>query len=176
MHRGMLVAAAMVLGVTSEAEAAVFGPGENVPIVVNQVNQPDLYGSSPIEGAFTDIYFVAFNRDEPAVGSFRTTLTEVVGITDITIEFIEPLRLGGNPVIDRDPDILSFLLLGGFIGGDLGGEDPYVLKISGTAANGAFYTGTGLALQTPVPLALPMLGAALAGLASVGVTQAHRGA
>jgi len=175
--RAWVLAAAVAMGLATGAEAAVFGPGDDIPIFVNQVNQPDLYGSSPAEGAFTDAYNIAFNQAEPGDGSFRATLTEVVGITGLAIELILPFNLGGGPAIDHDPDPLSFLLLGGFLGGSFAFPNTvYQLRISGTASADALYAGTGLALPTPVPLALPMLGAALAGLATFKASRTYRGA
>jgi hypothetical protein len=170
MHKATLVAAAMAaIGVTSGAEAAVFSPGDNIRFEVLTPQVPDLYGSEPAPGAFTDTYNLIFEQDEPD-GSFRATLTSIVGISDLTIELLLPFNLGDRPAVDRDPDPLSFLLLGGFAGGSFINPDSvYRLRISGTAAAGASYAGTGLALPTPVPLALPMLGAALAGLAGLGM-------
>jgi len=168
--RALMLAAVVAMGLTTGAEAAVFGPGGNVPMIVNQVNQPDLYGSSPGPGTFTDVYNMAFNQDELGDGRFSATLTQVVGISDLSIELILPFTLGGGPAIDLDPDPFVFLLGGGFLKGSFAFPDTvYQLKISGTASSGAFYTGTGFAWPTPLPAALPLLGAALAGLAAVGL-------
>jgi len=169
MHAWVLAAAA-VIGLATGAEAALFGPGDNIRFEVSTPQRPDLYGASPSEGAFTDVYNIIFNRDEPAVGRFSATLTEVVGISNVGIEVILPFTLGGGPAIDLDPDPLVFLLGGGFLAGSFAFPDTvYQLKIGGTAAPGAFYTGTGFAWPTPLPEALPLLGAALAGLAAVGL-------
>jgi len=166
--RTWVLAVAAVTGLVNGAEAAVFGPGGNIPFEVSVPQQPDLYGSSPVEGAFTDVYNIAFNQDEPGEGSFSATLTEVVGINNLSIELILPFTLGGGPAIDHDLDPASFLLLGGFLKGSFAFPDTvYQLRITGTASVDAFYTGTGFASPTPVPLALPMLGAALAGLGAL---------
>jgi hypothetical protein len=178
MRASVAVAAMMAAGVAmgSGAEAAVFGPGENIVFEVETPQWPDLYGSSPAAGAFTDTYNIVFTENGPGTGSFRATLTEVIGITDIAIALIEPFNLGGDPVIDRDPDPLSFLLLGGFLGGSFAFSNTvYKLQISGTAAAGASYMGTGLPLLTPVPAAFPMLAVALAGLAAAGARRAAQG-
>jgi len=172
--RAWMLAAAAAIGLASEAEAAVFGPGDNILFEVSVPRRPDLYGSSPAEGAFTDTYNIVFNQDELGDGRFSATLTQVMGISDVSIALILPFTLGGGPAIDLDPDPLVFLLGGGFLAGSFAFPDTvYQLRISGTAGADAFYTGTGFASPTPVPLALPMLGAALAGLAAVGARSAR---